>query len=170
MFNEKGFPGTKHVLLAVVLASSFLAGQVKAQSSTPAAPQTAAASTPYRNQPDRLAKRAAAYYEAVWGIEAPKVKAVESGVILRFTWTVLDPEKAKTLSDKKLEPILISPEKGVKLVIPQMDNVGILRQTSAPEAGRSYWMAFSNSGRILRPGDRVDIVIGDFHARELLVE
>jgi hypothetical protein len=170
MFDHKSIPAAKRLLLAAALASSCLVTPLGAQSTAPAAPQPATASTPYRNQPDRLAKRAAAYYEAVWGIEAPKIKAVESGVILRFTWTVLDPEKAKTLSDKKLEPILISPEKGVKLVIPQMDNVGILRQTSAPEAGRSYWMAFSNSGRILRPGDRVDIVIGDFHARELLVE
>jgi hypothetical protein len=69
-----------------------------------------------------------------------------------------------------LSPELISPEKGLELVIPEVDNVGILRQTSAPEAGRSYWMAFSNSGRILRPDDRVDIVIGDFHAANLLAE
>jgi len=31
-------------------------------------------------------------------------------------------------------------------------------------------MAFSNSGRRVRPGDRVDIVIGPFHANGLVVE
>src|SRR5271169_2036065 len=82
-----------------------------------AAPATksAAASTPYRNQPDRLAKRATAYYQAVWGIEAPNVKAVESGVILRFSYRVVDPDKARPLNDKKLDPVLVSPEKGIKL-------------------------------------------------------
>jgi hypothetical protein len=160
---------TSVVLVGGILLGSVLVPTVAAQSSTPAA-KPAPASTPYRNQPDRLAKRAVAYYESVWGIEAPNVKAVESGVILRFSFHVLDPEKAKILNDKKLSPALICPEKGVKLVIPEMDNVGILRQTSTPEAGKSYWMAFSNSGRLLRPGDRVDIVIGDFHARELLVQ
>jgi hypothetical protein len=163
----------KALLITVFIASSIsipaALAQTATQSPTPAA-QPKAASTPYRNQPDRLPNRAVAYYEAVWGIGAPRVKAVESGVILRFSYTVLDPEKAKILNDKKLSPKLISPEKGVELVIPEMDNVGILRQTSTPEAGRSYWMAFSNSGRLLRPGDRVDIVIGDFHARSLLVE
>ena len=138
--------------------------------STVPATKPAAASTPYRNQPNRLAKRAAAYYEAVWGIEAPSVKAVESGVILRFSYRVLDPQKAKLLNDKKVDPVLISPEKGIKLVIPSMEKVGQLRQTGTPEAGKSYWMAFSNSGRPLKRRDRVEIVIGSFHAQGLLVE
>jgi hypothetical protein len=45
-----------------------------------------------------------------------------------------------------------------------------LRQSSTPEAGKSYWMAFSNSGRVVKRGDRVDVVIGLFHANGLLVE
>ncbi len=92
-------------------------------------------------------------------------------MILRFSYRVLDPEKARLLSDKKLNPVLESPEKGLRLVIPSMEKVGQLRQ--APQTidpGKSYWMAFSNSGRLLKPGDRVDIVIGNFHARGLLVE
>jgi hypothetical protein len=129
-----------------------------------------AVSAPYRNQPDRLAKRATAYYRAVWGIEAPNVKAVESGVILRFSFRVVDPVKARPLNDKKINPVLISPEKGVQLVIPTLEKVGQLRQTSLPEEGKSYWMAFSNSGRRLKPGDRVDVVIGNFRAQGLLVE
>jgi hypothetical protein len=169
-------------LLAGILVSTPLASRVGAQSaqgaspaqasSTPAtsAAKPATAGEPYHNQPDRIAKRAAAYYEAVWGIEAPSVKAVESGVILRFSYHVLDPEKAKPLNDKKIEPVLICPQKGLKLEIPSMEKVGKLRQTSAPEAGKSYWMAFSNSGRLLKPGDRVDVVIGNFHAQGLLIE
>ena len=65
----------------------------------------------------------------------------------------------------------MSPEKGVQLVVPSMEKVGQLRQ--APRelvAGQSYWMAFSNSGRILKRGDRVDIVIGNFHANGLMIE
>jgi len=171
MINRNVILGTL-LLLAGTLASSIVVSRASAQSQ-PAAPagELAVAAAPYRNQPDRLAKRAAAYYEAVWGIEAPNVKAVESGVILRFSYTVLDPEKAKPLNDRKVDPFLISPEKGVKLVIPSLEQVGALRQTTnAPVARQSYWMAFSNSGRLLRRGDRVDIVIGNFHARGLLVE
>jgi len=164
-------------LLAACLAGSIFVSTAGAQSSqgqgqaaVPAG-KPAATSTPYRNQPDRIAKREAAYYEAIWGIEAPTVKAVESGVILRFSYRVLDPGKAKPLTDKKLTPFLQSPEKGVQLVVPSMEKVGQLRQAPQKiEAGKSYWMAFSNSGRVVKPGDRVDIVIGSFHARGLLVE
>jgi hypothetical protein len=163
-----------------ILANSILCGALWGQSGltvsegtqspAPAVPPAAAAA-PYRNQPDRLAKRAVAYYEAVWGIESPSVKAVESGVMLRFSYRVLDPQKAKPLSDKRVEPSLQSPEKGVKLVIPSLEKVGQLRQApSILEAGKSYWMAFSNSGRPLKRGDRVDIVIGNFRAEGLLVE
>lgn len=167
----------KTVMLAELLASSMVLSIAVAQSTqnagkSPApADKPAAASTPYRNQPNRIPKRAAAYYEVMWGIGDPNVKAVESGVILRFSYRVLDPEKAKPLSDKKVDPVLISPERGVKLVVPSMEKVGQLRQAPHElEAGKSYWMAFSNSGRVVKPGDRVDIVIGNFRAEGLLVE
>jgi hypothetical protein len=158
------------MLLAGLFAGSIVASPLSAQS-TAQDSKPAADTTPYRNHPNRIASREAAYYEAVWGIEAPSVKAVESGVILRFSYRVLDPAKAKPLNDKKLNPVLESPEKGLRLVIPSLEKVGQLRQAPQNiEPGQSYWMAFSNSGRLLKPGDRVDIVIGSFHARGLLVE
>ena len=74
------------------------------------------------------------------------------------------------LSEKRVEPSLIDLDKGVRLVIPTMGKIGQLRQSAAPEAGKSYWMAFSNKGRIVKRGDRVNIVIGNFHAESLRVE
>jgi membrane-bound ClpP family serine protease len=65
---------------------------------------------------------------------------------------------------------LIDMQAGVRLVVPQMDQVGQLRQSGSPEVGRSYWMAFSNSGRRVKKGDRVDVVIGQFRATGLIVE
>jgi hypothetical protein len=106
----------------------------------------------------------------MWGIDGLSVKWAEAGEVIRFTYEVLDPEKAKTLNDKKIEPRLIDERAHVKLVIPQMDKVGKLRQTSAPEAGRKYWMLFSNKGGYVKRGDRVNIVIGTFHADGLVVD
>jgi hypothetical protein len=167
---------TTSMLLAGVLASSILLLTVGAQTPAPAGTTApggkplAAAGAPFRNQPVRMANRARAYYGLVWGVESLSVKAVESGEIIRFIYHVIDADKAKTLNDKKLEPALIEPEKGVKLVVPSLEKVGFLRQMSAPVAGKSYWMAFSNSGRLVRRGDRVNIVIGHFHADNLVVE
>ena len=132
---------------------------------------TKLSTAPFRNQPPRISNREAAVLQSVWGIEAPSVKAVESGVIIRFNYSVVDPEKAAVMSDKKLEPVLQCPDKRVQLVIPSLEKVGQLRQAPhTVEAGKSYWMAFSNSGRPVKPGDRVDIVIGNFRVRGLIVE
>ena len=90
--------------------------------------------------------------------------------MIRFSWRVLDPAKAAPLNAKDTEPFLFDPQAGVKLVVPQLEKVGQLRQSSTPIAGKSYWMAFSNSGRRVRPGDRVTVQIGQFHADWLVVE
>jgi hypothetical protein len=110
------------------------------------------------------------YYRGLWGIDSLRVKYTESGEIIRFTYRVVDPNKAAQLNDKKAQPFLYDPQAGVKLVVPELEKVGKLRQSSTPKEGMSYWMAFSNVGRRVRPGHRVDMEIGHFHARNLLVE
>jgi len=110
------------------------------------------------------------YYGLVWGVDSLKVKYAESGEIIRFAYRVLDAEKAKVLNDKKYEPSLIDPEAGVSLVVPSLPKVGKLRQSSAAEPGKVYWMAFSNTGRHVKPGHRVVVAIGNFRADGLIVE
>jgi hypothetical protein len=110
------------------------------------------------------------YYQAVWGIDSLKVKYTESGEMIRFSYRIVDPAKAAPLNDKKAEPALYDPQAGVQLVVPQMEKIGKLRQSSTPVDGKTYWMAFSNSGRRVRPGDRVNVTIGNFHAMSLVVE
>jgi hypothetical protein len=120
--------------------------------------------------PNRPPRRAGLYYEGIWGVDSLQVKLVEAGEIIRFTYRIVDGEKAKTLNDKKLEPSLIDPRAGVKLSVPSLEKVGALRQSSTPIAGKVYWMAFSNKGRPVKRGDHVNVVIGPFHAENLVVE
>lgn len=158
------------MLLAGILGSSILVFQTGAQTpSQPARPKPTAA-TRMHYQPDRFAGRAKKYYALVWGVDSLSVKYTESGEVIRFSYRVLDANKSKTLNNKKLEPSLIDPRAGVKLVVPSLEKVGQLRQSSTPEPGRSYWMAFSNKGRLVKRGDHVDVVIGPFRAQGLLVE
>jgi len=98
------------------------------------------------------------------------VKLVESGELVRFSYRVLDPAKAGVLNDQRNVATLNDPQAGVSLVIPTMEKVGPLRQSTEPEAGRSYWMTFSNKGRRVARGHRVDVVIGQFKASNLVVD
>jgi hypothetical protein len=169
MFGSNLELGIKAMLLAGVLASGIVVSPARAQSAAPAA-KPAVAAAPYRFQPNRPSKRVELYYGLVWGVDSLSVKSAESGEIIRFTYRVLDANKAKTLNDKKAEPSLIDPQAGVKLVVPSLEKVGQLRQSSTPEAGKVYWMAFSNKGRLVKRGDRVNVVIGQFRAEGLVVQ
>jgi len=90
--------------------------------------------------------------------------------MIRFSYRVVDADKAKSLNEKRLEPSLIDEKAHVKLVVPMMDKVGKLRQTSAPEDGKTYWMLFSNKGGHVKRGDHVNVVVGNFHANGLVVD
>ena len=136
----------------------------------PITKKRAAAGTPTRYLPNRFAGRAGLYYKTIWGVDSLSVKMVESGEIIRFAWRVLDPGLAHVLNDKSAEPSLEDPRAGVALVVPTMEQIGQLRQSATPEAGRSYWMAFSNKGRLVKRGDHINIVIGEFHADGLVVD
>lgn len=164
------------------LASSvfFLAAvdHLSAQEAPKPTPAPAQASAPVKAVPEstrsmlakHLPMQAQKYYQGVWGVDSMTVKYTESGEIVRFRYRVIDSQKAATLNDAKAEPSLIDPQAGVTLVVPQMPNIGKLRQSSGPIAGKSYWIAFSNSGRRVRPGDRVDVEIGSFRAQGLVVD
>ena len=163
------------LLLAAFLASSIVVSTARAQSAQGAAPSPAPAAKPApapatHYHPDRFAGRAGRYYRLVWGVDALAVKWTESGEVIKFSYQVLDPDKAKLLNDKKNEPSLIDPQARVKLVVPSLEKVGQLRQTGTPEEGRVYWMAFSNKGRYVKRGDRVTVVIGGFRAEGLVVD
>jgi len=154
--------------VALAQAPAAQAPAASGAKTTTAPAKSAAPRSRYR--PDRFAGRAGSYYRLVWGVDALAVKWAESGEVLRFTYRVLDPNKAKALNDKKNEPVLIDPQAGVKLVVPSMENVGQLRQSAPPEGGKSYWMVFSNKGRLVKRGDHVNVVIGAFHADGLVVD
>ena len=139
------------------------------QPATPKVPGKSAG-PPTRYLPNRFAGRAGMYYKTVWGVDSLSVKLTESGQIVRFSWRVLDPQLAKPLSEKEAKPSLVDPQAGVSLVVPTLENIGLMRQASTPESGKSYWMAFSNKGRIVKKGDRVNVLIGQFRADGLAVD
>jgi hypothetical protein len=165
------------ILLAMVLGWTMISPDVSAQSS-PGKPQVSSAAgvkSPYAARArsygqNRMTPKAREYYTLRWGVDSLNVRSVESGEIIRFTYRVLDPEKAQPLNEKRNEPSLIDPKAGVKLVIPSLEKVGKLRQSSSPEAGKVYWMAFSNKGGAVKRGDRVNLLIGSFQANGLTVE
>jgi hypothetical protein len=87
-----------------------------------------------------------------------------------FRYRVLDAEKAAPLFKRQTKPKLIHEESGKVLAVPEPAKTGALRNSNTPHVGKIYWMFFGNAGKLVNPGDRVTVVIGDFRADHLVVE
>ncbi len=109
-------------------------------------------------------------FERQWGIQRLRTTSTMSGNLIRFSFRVVEPKLAKALGDHEAMPQLYSPRAHAMLQVPNMEQVGQLRQLHTEAKGRDYWMVFSNKGNLVRKGDRVNVIIGRFHADGLLVE
>lgn len=153
------------IMLASLLASNlFTADIVQAKTTIDRSP-TAIASAKLNWD-----KHHADYIKRTWGIDIDSVRLISSGYMLKFSYRVLEPDKAKPLNDKSNRPYLMDPASGVTLSVPALENVGEVRQSSTPLANHIYFMVFGNPGKIVQPGNRVSIAIGKFHVDGLVVQ
>jgi hypothetical protein len=154
----------------VLIASVFCLSAFAQAPNAPESRKSSGSNGYWHSQVNRLPKTQRNFYGNVWGVDSFSVKSVESGQIIRFSYRVVDPAKAQGFNDEKNQPSLIDPKAGVSLIVPSMEKIGQLRQVSAPEANKIYWMAFSNKGRKVKPGDMVSVVIGSFKIDNLIVQ
>jgi hypothetical protein len=105
-----------------------------------------------------------------WGVEVLFVRETSAGYMLEFRYKVLDADKAKALFERQTKPILTDVKSGAKLIVPTPAKTGALRNSNNPHAGTTYWMFFANPGKLVKPGDQVNIAIGEFHADGLVVQ
>ncbi len=173
-----GLPCARTVTLCVCMTACALAAPGLTLANTVSQPpasvtpadRVAASREAAQRRPVRVTDRAQKYYVTRWGVDKLRVSTTSSGNLIRFSYRVADPQLATALADKGATPYLLDQRSRALLQVPVMDKVGALRQASKPEAGREYWMVFSNKGNLVRPGDRVNVMIGPFHADGLLVE
>jgi hypothetical protein len=110
------------------------------------------------------------YYKRNWGVEVVGIKPVTSGYMLSFKYRITDPEKAKALNDRQSKAYLIDAATGIHLAVPAMEKVGELRTGAAPKTDRTYFMIFGNPGKLVKSGSRVNVVAGNFHIDNLIVD
>ena len=104
------------------------------------------------------------------GVSDMRARRTNAGNLIRFSYRVTNAELAKALTDKGATPFMVGHTSHAMLEVPVMDKVGPLRQSTRPEEGKEYWMVFSNKGDVIKVGERVSVVIGQFRVDGLLVE
>ena len=109
------------------------------------------------------------YMKRKWGVELLFVRETSANYMLEFRYKVLDANKAKPLFERQTKPVLTHVRTGAKLIVPTPAKTGALRNSNPPKNGKVYWMFFANPRKLVKPGDQVNIDIGDFHAKGLVV-
>ncbi len=143
-------------------------GQPTAKTTAKTAAKGAVSHSLYQNT--KATEKAQHYYAEVWGVDKLHANYTSSGNLIKFSYRVLQPKLAKALGDHENNPELIGIRSNAVLHIPTMEKIGQLRQMSAAEANKQYWMVFSNKGSLVKPGDEVSVIIGRFRADGLIVE
>lgn len=108
--------------------------------------------------------------EEKWGIRILGVRTTAEGYMLDFRYRVLDAEKAAPLLDRRIKPYLVVEKSQVRMAVPVSAKIGAMRQTTRNvKPDRNYFVMFGNPGRHVQPGDRVNIVIGEFATGQIVV-
>jgi hypothetical protein len=170
-----GMRGISAIFVVCCLMAAGAIAQTKAAAASPSAsssrvvpPPATHRTSPYHGM--KMSEKARKYYPAAWGVDRLRASYTSSGNLIRFSYRVVEPKLAKALGDHESTPYLYAPRTHAMLQIPTMEKIGQLRQLNAAEADKEYWMVFSNKGNPVRRGDRVNVIIGKFHADGLLVE
>lgn len=108
--------------------------------------------------------------EKKWGVRIVGIRLTASDYMLDFRYHVIQPEKASDLLQKQTKPFLIHQATEKRFDVPRT-RLGPLRQTGVkPIADRDYIIVFGNTGKTVKRGDKVTVVIGDFKVEDLVVE
>ena len=163
-------------ILAALAAVGFCLCAAQAQGQEPVAGPTKTGPMKAQERQKKTAAavpshpRASIYYRRNWGVDIVGVHPVSSGYMLRFQYRVLDPSRSEVLKDRKVRPYLIDEKSGIALAVPAMEKVGELRQVAPQEVGRTYFVIFGNPARLVKEGDKVTLVFGNFRAEGIVVE
>jgi hypothetical protein len=155
-------------LLHVVTLCAGLLSAAAVQAATPKTPPVIAKRT--ARYPAGMPDSARQFYAMTWGVDQLSAKLAESGQLVRFNYRVIDVKKAVPFNDRASSPQLYDERAHAVLQVPTMEKVGPLRQSMAPENGKTFWMVFSNKGNLVKPGHRVSVVIGAVRVDGLIVQ
>jgi hypothetical protein len=105
-----------------------------------------------------------------FGIEIVALRETAAGHMLDFRFRVTDLEKAMPFFREDIKPYLIDQATNKSLTVPVPAKLGPMRPTGRnPKLGITYWMFFGNPG-LIKSGDKVTLVIGDYRLENLIVE
>ena len=119
---------------------------------------------------DQVQSNSIQEFKDLYGIEVVALRYSAAGHMLDFRFRVVDSDKAMPFFREDIKPYLVDKATGKSLDVPVPSKLGPARPTGRnPKLGITYWMFFGNPG-LVKPGDQVTIVVGDYKLEDLIVE
>jgi len=104
------------------------------------------------------------------GVEILSIRLTAKNHMLRLRYKVIDEEKARPILNRKNKPYIIIEKNGNRLHVPNTAKLGALRQsTPNPQLNRVYSAMFKNYSYLVKLGDTVTLVIGDYRVENIPV-
>jgi len=164
-------PPVAAALIAVAVTGALWADNPQTLAETMATRPTTGSRVVAQEASDAgTAETASAQLAAEWGVEVASIRLTAHNHMIDYRYKVLDAAKATDLFKRQIKPQLIHQETGYVLSVPDTAKVGPLRNSNTPQNDRIYWMFFGNAGDLVKAGDKVTVVIGDYRVEDLVVE
>jgi hypothetical protein len=105
------------------------------------------------------------------GIEVVRIQQAVNGLMLDLRYRVTDSEKARKLLLQTTQLSLVDQASGTVLPVPNMANIGKLRNIpNSDDTKKVYWIFFNNPGGMVKPGSKVTLTIGNVKIKDITVE
>ena len=161
----------RHVLFLVVLFLIMISMRLPSFAQTPECqPGPALEESSEAQLEPRPDAKGEAGIEERWGIQLLPVRLTAAGNMVDFRYRIIDAEKAQPLLNRKENTTyLLDQASGARLSVP-VSSLGALRATTKPIVGRNYFILFENARKVIKPGSKVTVGIGEFRAENVTVE
>ena len=105
------------------------------------------------------------------GIKPLGVMLTAAGTKLQFRYIVVDPGRSHPVFDQKIKTYLVDQARGTGYDVASETQFGPLRSSSRnPVAGKEYFIMFTNPDRVVKRGNKVTIVIGEYKIENVTVD
>ena len=111
-----------------------------------------------------------------WGIEVVYLGLTSAGYMVDFRYRVVDPERARVVTESEEKPLLVDLESDGEFRVPVAPKLGELRKRTHRKGarplrpGQILYMLFANPGRQLRKGQVLSVKMGDFEAEGIALQ
>ena len=105
------------------------------------------------------------------GIRINAIRIIAAGHIVDMRYKIVDRQKAALIMNPKVKIYLVHQETGKVLTVPNPPKIGRLRQIPKTiDMSKQYFVLFGNTGKLLKPGDKVDLVVDRTWIRDIIIQ